>query len=97
MDVVIMVHGCVCDRGKLEQRIFWLGSNLTTHCSVFVQLCLRKTHLFSGVEGSIQSANEEKGEGLGVSPRRAPAIFNCWHMMAKQYWFRLLIQFCCRF
>ena len=60
------------------------GCNLATHCSVFVRLGLGKTHLFSGVEGSIQSVTDAKGEGLGTSPRRAPTILNCRRMMAKQ-------------
>ena len=60
------------------------GFNLATHSSVFVRLSLGKMHLFSGVDGSIQSVTDAKGEGLGTSPRRAPTILNCRRMMAKQ-------------
>ena len=89
------------DQGQLEQLIFLVElrhwCNLATHCSVFMQLCLRIAHLFSGVEDSIQSATEAKGEGLGAGPLREPTISNCRQMsvmslqqcssmMAKQ-WF----------
>ena len=67
----------------LNNTSFQWGCNLATHCSVFVQLCLRRTHLFSGVEGSIQSVTEAKGEGLGACPLRAPTILNWRRMMAK--------------
>ena len=40
---------------NLNNTSFHLGSNLETHCRVFLQMCLRKTHLFSGDEGRIQS------------------------------------------
>ena len=76
-----MVHGCVRDRGQLEQRIFWVGLQPCNHC-VFVQLCLRKTHLFSGVKGSIQSVTTTKRGRAGGRP--APTILNFWYMMAKQ-------------
>ena len=69
---------------NLNNASFQWGCNLATHCSVFVQLCLRKAHLFSGVEGSIQSVTEAKGEGLGAGPRRAPTILNWRRIMAKQ-------------
>ena len=76
-----MVHGYVHD---LEQHIFQWGCNLATHCSIFVQLCLRKTHLFSGVEGSIQSVTDAKREGLGAGQQCTLTILNCRSMMAKQ-------------
>ena len=69
---------------NLNNASFQWGSNLATHCSVFVQLLLRKTHLISGVEGSIQSMTEAKGEGLGACPWRLHTILNCRRMMAKQ-------------
>ena len=80
---VIIVHGSVSDQGQLELAIQY---------SVFVQLYLRKTHLFSGVdpvESSIQSVNEARGEaregGWPAAPDgRAPSILNCRRTMAKQ-------------
>ena len=47
-------YGCVCEsvtEANLNNASFQWGCNLTTDCSVFVQLCLRNAHLFSGVEG----------------------------------------------
>ena len=41
-------------------------------CSVFVQLCLRKTYLLSSVEGHMQSVTEAKWKGLGAGLRREP-------------------------
>ena len=72
--VVIMVDGCVCDLDQLEQRIFSVDLHLATRCSVFVQLCFRKTHLLSGVEDSIQSVPEAKEEGLGACQQQAPTV-----------------------
>ena len=69
---------------NLNNASFKWRCNLATHCSVFVQLYLRKTHLFSGVEGSIQSVTEAKGEGLGACPLRTPTIFDRRCMMMKQ-------------
>ena len=63
---------------NLKNASFHWGCNLATHDSVFVQMCLRKTHHFSGDEGRIQSVTDAKGEGLGAGPWRAP-------MMAKQF------------
>ena len=77
---VIIVHGSVSDQGQLELAIQY---------SVFVQLYLRKTHLFSGVdsvESSIQSVNEARGEGgwPAAPDGRAPSILNFRRTMAKQ-------------
>ena len=68
----------------LNTASFQWGYILTTHGSVFVLLCLRKAHLFSGDEGSIQSVTAAKLEGLGFCPRREPTILNYRSMMAKQ-------------
>ena len=46
-----------------------------------------KTHLFSGVEGRIQSVTDAKGEGLGAGQRCVPTILNCRRMMAKHFCF----------
>ena len=54
-------------QANLNNTSFHWGCNLATHCSVFVQMCLRKTHLFSGDEGCIQSVTDAKGEGLGAA------------------------------
>ena len=69
---------------NLNNASFQWGCNLATYRSVFVQLCLQKAHLFSGVEGHIQSVTEAKEKGLGAGPLRAPTILNCRRMMAKQ-------------
>ena len=69
---------------NLNNASFHWVCNLATHCTVFVEMCLRKTHLFIGDEGRIQSVTDAKGEGLGAGPRRAPTILNCGRMMAKQ-------------
>ena len=79
-----MVMDVSVTEANLNNASFHWGCNLATHCSVFVQLCLRKAHLFSGVEGRIQSVTKAKGEGLGAGPRRAPTILNWRRMMARQ-------------
>ena len=79
-----MAVGVSVTEASLNNASFQWGCNLSTHCSVFVQLCLRKVHLFSGVEGCIQSVTEAKGEGLGAGPRRAPTILYWRRMMAGQ-------------
>ena len=63
-----------------------LSSIATLQPTVFVQLCLEKTHLVSGVEGHIQSktVTKAKGEGLGADPLRRPTTLNCRHMLVKQ-------------
>ena len=58
---------------NLNNASFEWGCNHATHWSVFVQLCLRKAHLFSVVEGRIQSVTEANGEGLGANQRRPAA------------------------
>ena len=58
LHMVMYVSGT---KANLNNASFQWGCNLATHCSVFVQLCLGKAHLFSGVEGSIQSVTEAKG------------------------------------
>ena len=78
-----MVMDVSVTEANLNNASFQWGCILATHCSVFVQLCLRKEHLFSRVEGSIQSVTEAKGEGLGACPLRAPTILNWRRMMAK--------------
>ena len=53
-----MAHPNLPDGAQMETQArtsFEWDCNLATHCRVFVQLCLRKTHLFSGVEGHIHS------------------------------------------
>ena len=79
-----MVVDVSVTEANLNNASFQWGCNLATHCSVFVQLCLRKAHLFSGVEGRIQSVTEAKWEGLGAGPRRALTILNWRCIMAKQ-------------
>ena len=59
----------ITEANLIDASFQWV-CNLVTHCSVFVQLGLRKEHLFSGIEGSIQSLTEAKGEGLGACPLR---------------------------
>ena len=45
-------------------------------------------HLFSRVEGSIQSVTEAKGEGMEASPPRAPTIFKLPARDGKtDFWF----------
>ena len=83
VEALHMVLDVSVTEANLNNASFQWVCNLATHCSVVVQLCLRKAHLFSGVEGSIQSVTEAKGEGLGAGPRRAPTILN-WRRMAKQ-------------
>ena len=58
---------------NLNNKSFHWGYNLSLHSSVLIQLCLRKTHLFSGLEGSIQSV-KQKVKGWGW-----PAVhtYNC--------------------
>ena len=65
-------------KANLNNTSFEWGCNLATHCINFVQLCL-----YSGVEGSIQSVAEAKGEGLGAGQWGVPKILNCRSMMAK--------------
>ena len=84
VEALHMVMDVSVTEANLNNASFHWGCNLATHCSVFVQLCLRKAHLFSGVEGRIQSVTEAKGEGLGAGPRRAPTILNWRRMVAKQ-------------
>ena len=79
VEALHMVMDVSVTEANLNNASFQWGCNLATHCSVFVQLCLRKEHLFSGVEGRIQSVTE-----LGAGPRRAPTILNWRRMMAKQ-------------
>ena len=69
-----MVMDVSVTEANLNNAYFQWSCILATHCSVFVQLCLRKEHLFSRVEGSIQSVTEAKGEGLGACPLRLPTI-----------------------
>ena len=78
-------------QAHLNHVSFQWSCNLVTHYSDIivswsdlVQLTLRKMHLFSGVEGSIQSVTEAKGEGLGACPLRTPTIFDRRCMMMKQ-------------
>ena len=78
-----MVMDVSVTEDNLNNASFQWSCNLATRC-VFAQLCLRKAHLFSGVEGSIQSVTEAKGEGLGAGPRRAPTILNWRRIMARQ-------------
>ena len=59
---------------NLNNASFQWICNLAAHCSVFVQLCFRKTHLFSGMEDSIQSVTEAKEEGLGACQQQAPTV-----------------------
>ena len=66
VEALHMVMDVSVTEANLNNASFQWGCNLATHCSVFVQLCLRKAHLFSGVEGRIQSVTEAKGEGLGA-------------------------------
>ena len=68
VEALHMVMDVSVTEANLNNASFQWGCNLATHCSVFVQLCLRKAHLFSGVEGSTQSVTEAKGEGLGTAP-----------------------------
>ena len=72
VEALHMVMDVSVTEANLNNASFQWGCNLATHCSVFVLLCLRKAHLFSGVDGSIQSVTEAKGEGLEAGPRRAP-------------------------
>ena len=65
VEALHMVMDVSVTEANLNNASFQWGCNLATHCSVFVQLCLRKEHLFSGVEGSIQSLAEAKGKGWG--------------------------------
>ena len=79
---------------NLNNASFLWGCNPATHCLVFVQLCLRSRNLFSGVKGRIQSVTDAKGEGLGAGPSSKSTILNCGR---NNHYFRLQIQFCCRF
>ena len=58
-------------KANLNNASFQWGNNLATNCSVLVQFCLRKMHLFTGVEGSIHSVTDAKGGGQGAGPLRA--------------------------
>ena len=55
VEALHMVMDVSVTEANLNNASFQWGCKLTTHCSVFVQLCCRKAHLFSGVEGHIQS------------------------------------------
>ena len=57
---------------NLNNASFQWGCNCAAHRSVFVQLSLRKRHLFSGVAGSLQYLTESKGAG----GRRAARAYN---------------------
>ena len=83
VEALHMVLDVSVTEANLNNASFQWVCNLATHCSVVVQLCLRKAHLFSGVEGSIQSVTDAKGEGLGA----APTILNWRRIMAKQLLF----------
>ena len=56
-----MVMDVSVTEANLNNASFHWGCNLATHCSVFVQLCLRKEHLFSGVEGRKAAASSKPG------------------------------------
>ena len=64
---------------NLNNASFEWGCNFATHCSDFVQLCLRKTHL---VQHPVCDW-DKRGKAGGLPPANA-TILNCRRMMVKQ-------------
>ena len=69
---------------NLINTSFWWVCNLTTHCSVLVLFCLRKTHVFSGFERPVHNWGKRgKAACLPVACTYT-AILSCRYMMAKK-------------